>query len=248
MIETNGLLIRVRMLYNALIVAASVVAGVVSGLSFSLLIIAVLVVGSMALTYVEQRQAQLRPESDSLEALIEENVLEDVVTEYGRMHDDAYPPEVRANVMFLRRRNTNPLKDNRQRPDVRSWERTLRLEASCGDYETTAEDELEWKTDEGVVGRAMNESAQEIWAKLDYDDGGRIQEGWNLTDAQTERTSHIESLLCVPIYLPSDEEKSNPIGVLNLDCEADLSESCFGDESIREKMINSANIIGGIVE
>lgn len=248
MIEKGGLLVRARILYNALVVVASIVAGLLTGVIAPLLLIAVLVVGSGVLTYIEQRRSRIQPQGDSLRTLIEENVLDDVVTEYERMHDHDDPPEIRANVMFLRRRNMNPFADDRRRPDIRLWDQTLKLEAAHGDYETTAEDKLEWKTDEGVVGRAMNESAQEIWATLDYDDGGRIQAGWNLTDAQTERTSHIQSLLCVPIYLPSDREKSNPIGVLNIDCEADLSESCFGDKLIREKVINSANIIGGIVE
>lgn len=164
------------------------------------------------------------------------------------MHEDADPPEVRANVMFLRRRNLNVLSDGRRRGDVQPWEKTLEIEATHGDYESTAENQLEWKMNEGVVGRAMNESAQEIWATLDYDDSGRIQEGWNLTDAQVQRTSHIQSLLCVPIYLPGDETKSNPIGVLNVDCESNLSKSRLGDEAIREEVINNANVIGGIVE
>jgi hypothetical protein len=243
----SSTLMKLRMLFDVAVVTVSVVVSFVTGVVVPAVLIAVLVVFGGGLTYLEHTFARLQSESESLTTVIEEDVLSELVQEYEDIHPDSDPPEIRTNVMFLRRRNL-PFSDNDRRDDVWPWQETLRIEATHGDYASTSEDELEWKTDEGVVGRAMNESAQEIWATLDYDDRGRIKKGWNLTERQVAYTSDIKSLLCVPIYLPSDEEKKNPVGVLNVDCKEPLTDSRFGDEEIRQRVIKSANVIGAIVE
>lgn len=187
---------------------------------------------------------RIQPESRALQKVLEENILPQVKDEYYEKHPS--DPDVRINVMILRRRNTNYFRRNR--PDVKPWEKTLRIEAHLGEYEQRREDELEWKRDEGAVWRAMNKKAQEIWAPLDYDDTGRVEAGWAMTKAQARRTDHLKSLLSIPIYLQSDEDKVNPVGVLNLDSEQPLEETKFGDEDIRESIIKHANIIGAIIE
>lgn len=238
-------LLRYRFLFNALVVIASYVAAFVGTLLQSLVIVGVLVVFSLLLAYHEHQYENVQPESKELQAVLEREILPDVIDDYRETHSDPNPPEIRVNVMILRRRNLNLLQ--RIRNDVFPWEKTLNVEATVGDYESRNEGELEWKTNEGVVGRAMNKRAQEIWANLGHGNE-RVQAGWNLTNAQISRTKRLNSLLSIPIYRPMDEGKVRPVGVLNIDSEANLDETEFGNEAVRAKAINHANVVGAILE
>lgn len=241
----GGSILRLRVIFDGFVVIASIIAGIVTGILLPILLIVALVSMAGIVSYIEHKNTRIKPRNEALLAVIEEHVLPKLVEEYESVHPDE-PPAIRANVMLLRRRNVIPFR--RARRDVWPWQRTLRIEASLGDYESRSEDELEWKPNEGAVGRAMNQSAQEMWAPLDYDETDRLKVGWNLTEAQVSRTDHLGSLLCVPIYLASDEEKVEPAGVLNLDSEEPLDVSGFGDENVRRNAIKSANLIGAIIE
>lgn len=238
-------MLRYRFLFNAILVIASYAAAFVGTFLQSMVIVAVLVVFSLLLAYHEHQYENVQPESKELQAVLEREILPDLIEDYRGTHPDANPPEIRTNVMILRRQNLNPFDQNRS--DVHLWEKTLKTEAMIGDYDSTNESKLEWKPNEGVVGRAMNKRAQEIWADLSYGNE-RTQAGWNLTNPQITRTQHLNSLLSIPIYMPGDEEKVKPVGVLNIDSEADLSRTQFGNEDLRAKAINHANIIGAIIE
>lgn len=235
---------RYQALFDLLVVVASYAAGVINKVIYGLSLLAILLVFSVVLSFKQYRESAIQSESKELKKVLEQNILPQVKRDYYQIHPER--PEVRFNIMIYRRRNINPLTKNRG--DVRFWKKTLKIEAALGDYVSTSEDELEWKADEGVVGRAMNKRAQEIWASIEYDDKGRVLAGWNLTEAQAQRTEHIQSLLCVPIYLQSDDEKIEPVGVLNVDSTEPLSNTQFGREEIRENIIQHANIVGAIIE
>jgi hypothetical protein len=238
-------LLRYRFLFNAVVVIASYGAAFVGTVLQSVAIVGTLVAFSLILAYHEHRYENVQPESKELQAVLEREILPDLIDDYREVYPDPNPPAIRVNVMILRRRNLNPLQ--RSRSDVYPGEKTLKAEATVGDYESRNERELEWKTNEGVVGRAMNERAQEIWADLGHGNE-RVQAGWNLTNAQISRTKRLNSLLSIPIYLPGDEEKVKPVGVLNIDSEQNLDVTKFGTEAVRAKAINQANIIGAILE
>lgn len=238
--------LRYRYLVDSAVVIAAYLASFIQQLIYSVAIVVGLVLIVGITTYYEYQETKIQSESEELRVVLEEEMLPEVVEDYNESYPGPDPPDVRTNVMLLRRRNINPL--IRERSGVYPWERTLMIEASCGDYEGTREDELEWKTNEGVVGRAMNERAQEIWADLDYELDERIIAGWNITEEQASRTAHLKPLLSVPIYLPSDSKKINPVGVLNVDSEATPEVSKFDDKEIRDNVIRHANISGAIIE
>lgn len=235
---------RYEAVIDIILVLSSFVAGVVNNLFYAIPTLVGLAVISVLVSYKQYREAKIQGESSSLTAVLEENILPQLKEDYYNIHPDG--PEVRINVMIARRRNLNIL--NQDRGDVRFWEKTLMIEGSLGNYEDTGEVDLEWKTNEGVVGRAMNKRAQEIWADLNFDHTGRLIAGWKIPETHSERTEQIKSLLCVPIYLQSDSEKVEPVGVLSVDCEKELDVAQFDREDVRETVIKYANLIGAIIE
>lgn len=235
---------RYKALFDTVVVVASYAAGIINKLIVAIPVLGGLLAVSVFLSYKQYLESVVQPESKELTTVIEDNILPQLKDDLDRTHAEVF--DFRINVMILRWRNL-PFSD-KNRPDVRFWEKTLKIEASLGDYDETGEDELEWKTDEGAVGRAINERAQEIWAPIEYYDIDRIAAGWNMTEAQARRTQHLNSLLCVPIYLQSDDEKIEPVGVLNIDSEEPLDVTQFACEDIREKAIGCANNIGAIIQ
>jgi hypothetical protein len=105
-------------------------------------------------------------------------------------------------------------------------------------------------TDEGVVGKAIKKEANEVWPdnNLNPTTQSNLQSIWNLTDAQYSRTKHVTSLLSIPIYIPSDETNSQPVGVLSVDSEAPFSETYLNREEAAEELSYYANLIGTIVD
>lgn len=240
-------ILRYRFLFNGALVAASIAAGMFGGqllAGFFLLLVG----ASVVLTWVTYKHNLLQPRSETLRGVLESEVLPRLHQKCNQAHPNEIP-DLRVNVMFLRRRGVNPW---RQDFHILPWQKTLQIEAAYigpTAQEYGPEKELEWTTDQGVVGDAMNEQAQEAWTRPGYADiDPRIH--WNLSQTQYERTNHINSVLSVPIYLPSDEEKSNPVGVVNLDSTAppEVSRMHDDDLDIREEAIYWSNVIGAIVE
>lgn len=230
-----------RVIFRTLIVVAAF-SSQFGGVILNLCIVIGVVLAGVGLSYYEYRETRIQPASDELQTVLEQQVLDRLVEEYDESHSD--PPEIRVNVMLLRRRNWKFWQATRR---VYPWEQTMRIEASCGDYDHSGESSLEWRTHEGVAGAAVNERASEVWTDLDGTEPD-VQAEWKLTDEQYARTSHLNSVLSVPIYLPSDEEKTNPVGVLNLDSTARESATEFDTKHVRETAIYYANVIGAIVE
>lgn len=238
-------ILKYRFLFNFLLVLASVAAGALRTLVVGILVVLLFAV-SMILTWITYRQNQIQPRSESLQTLLEAEILPRLHENCDQMHTDGMSG-LRVNVMLSRWRGINPWRNDFV---VMPWERTLRIEASyVGDSapEYGTEAELEWRTDQGVVGDAMNERAQEVWTPARYPDiDPRVN--WNLSETQYERTSHIGSVLSVPIYLPSDGEKVNPVGVVNLDSVENVEQSRLDDGDVRDEAIYWSNVIGAVVE
>ncbi len=242
--RASGIL-KYRFLFNVLLVLTSVAAGAVGTLWVAVFVVVLLAI-SLVLTWITYKRNQIQPQSESLQTLLESEVLPRLHENCNRAHPDGLP-DLRVNVMLLRWRGINPWRNDFT---VMPWERTLGIEASY--VASTAreygnETELEWRTDQGVVGDAMNQRAQEVWTPARYPDvDPRVN--WDLSDTQYERTAHVESVLSVPIYLPSDEKKVNPVGAVNLDSVEDVERSKLDDEYIRDEAIYWSNVIGAIVE
>lgn len=237
--------LKYQFLFSVLLVVVSVTAGMLQTVVVAVLVF-ILLLTSMSLTWVTYKQNQVQPRSKSLQTLFESDVLPRLHKNCNLAHPDEIP-ELRVNIMLLRWRGINPWRnDFRTLP----WERTLQIEASytastARSYGT--ESKLEWKVNQGVVGAAMNERAQEVWTPPQYANiDPRIH--WNLSENQHERTKRLNSILSVPIYLPSDKEKVNPVGVLNLDSTADVTQTMFDKDRIRDEAIYWSNVIGAIVE
>lgn len=230
-----------RVVFRTLVVVAAF-SSQFGGVILNLFVVLGVILAGVGVSYYEYANTRIQPASDELQAVLEGQVLDRLIADYNELHST--PPEIRANVMLLRRRNWKLWQGTRR---VSPWEQTMQIEASNGDYNSTGESSLEWRRHEGVAGAGINKRANEVWTNLDHDEPDpRAQ--WNLTDRQYDRTSHLNSVLSVPIYLPSDEEKTNPVGVLNLDSQAQESETEFDTERVRETAIYYANVIGAIVE
>lgn len=241
-------LLRYRYFFNFLLVVVSIAVGV-SGNPWVIGGSAILLTsGAFGLTWVTYKHNQIQPRSEELQTLLEAEVL-------PRLHENAnsaHPDEIadlRVNVMLLRWRGIHPLRNDFL---IKPWQRTLKIEA---DYVSESAQEygnergLEWTTNQGVVGDAMNKRAEEVWTQPGYPDVDPCVR-WNLSQLQHELTDHIQSVLSAPIYLPSDETKENPVGVVTLDSTAAPTESRLHDEEldIRDEAIYWSNVIGAIVE
>ena len=235
-------ILQYKFLFDALVIVVAFVTGQLNSPIVALVVIILLVLVSGALTYYEYEERRIQPATDALRTVLEERIFPRFIDEYAQVRPS--PPEVRLNVMLLRRRNWKVWNQSRR---VWPWQRTLKIEASYGDYESQREMGIEWRTHEGVAGAAVNDGANEVWSDLG-DSGVDVQAEWHMTDKQHTRTRQLDSVLSVPIYLPSDETKSNPVGVLNVDSESPLSETGFDEGKIRDKAIYYANLIGAIVE
>lgn len=234
-----------RFLFRAATVIAAIATALFGNLAVAGGAVVMLVFSAAGLTYYEVRELRIQPRSEELVSVLEEDILPRLLEEYDGEFEN--PLEVRANVMFMRRRH---LRFWRAARFVLPWEKTMKIEASVGDYETTRETSLLWKRGEGVVGKAIESKANEMWPNQDLSrhQGTDVQTQWDLTDSQYTRTDQLTSLLCVPIYLPSDVDNEHPIGTLNIDSEAPFADTRLNQEEIAELVSYYANLIGTIVD
>lgn len=159
-------LLRYRFLYNFLLVVVSIAAGATGNPWIIGAAVVILTVGAFALTWVTYQHNQIQPRSEELQTLFEAEILPRLHKNANLAHPDEIP-DLRVNVMLLRWRGIHP-----RRHDflIRPWQRTLEIEAdyiSDSAQEYGNERELEWTTNQGVVGDAMNERAQEVWTQPD---------------------------------------------------------------------------------
>lgn len=235
-------ILRFKFLFRALLVVSAFITGRYGGPIIAVALMLILIAVAAVLSYYEYQETRVQPASDALTTILDERILPRFVNDYSQVYPS--PPEVRVNVMLLRRRNWKVWNQSRR---VWPWEKTMKIEATYGDYQSNREESLEWRTYEGLAGAGVNKRSNEVWSNLEETEQD-LQSVWQLTDDQYSRTKHINSVLSVPIYLPSDSEKNNPAGVLNIDSESPLSETGFDQEDVREVAIYYANLIGAIVE
>lgn len=233
-------ILRYRYLYTIALVIVTALITYVEDFRFQIGSLAIILLIGLALTRVEYQETRVQPATEQFRTLLDEHIFPRINSEYEAAVDDA--PDIRINIMLKRRRHLFTLSKYLEYPP---WRPTLKIEASDGYYSARGEDEVCWKLHQGVAGAAMNTKAQEAWSDLD-EPTNVVQAEWQLTDEQMNRTQHLGSVLSAPIYLPSDTE--NPVGVINFDSRANLDESRFGSDSVRNIAIYWSNIIGAIVE
>jgi hypothetical protein len=140
---------------------------------------------------------------------------------------------VRVNVMMYRRRSYLPFRGRSWNP-LRS---SLQIDFCDGEYGKHYEDQLEWFAGEGVCGHVVSRRTM-IATSLKETQQGE----WGMTPEQYNTTRHLGGLISVPIYADEDENRSEVIGVLNIDTEVDVEQQELQDAA--EELRNYANYIG----
>lgn len=128
---------------------------------------------------------------------------------------------VRASVMLLKKRR-------RWKFGAHNKYLSIDYQSEKSSYNET-ELEVEYEIGQGCPGRAIEKNAPQVQVSPDHEKSW--DSGWGLTDHQDEVTEHLNIMIGAPIYRPSDEEKTNPIGVFVIDSEADIRELIDLDDS-----------------
>lgn len=222
--------------YYAFGVLVSVIAANVQSLWWQSLVVVTGILLAGIVYHFNSTRQQRRIVDEKLEPLLEDLIFPMIVDEYEQLVDDS--PEVRVNVMLLRRRDIFPLGNSRK---LWPWKRSLKVEFASGDYGDFNERDVKWAIDEGVCGTAI-EYNKMIWSDLEEVE---IHE-WNMTRNQLNATQHLGSVVSIPIYVPEDESKDHPVGVLNVDSRASLDETQF-DRDLGKELKRYTNYIGSLV-
>ena len=83
--------------------------------------------------------------------------------------------------------------------------------------------ELTFKENQGVVGSTYATGTESIAVSQDQLSGW--EDGWETTATQDRVTSHLETIIGIPVYRPSDDEREDdPTAVLIVDSENSLAE------------------------
>lgn len=186
--------------------------------------------------YFDSVRQHRRLTDAKLEPLLCDLIFPMIETEYERRVD--HPPEIRVNVMLLRRRDRFPFGNTRK---LWPWQRSLEVDFAHGEYGDSNEDGIKWAIDEGVCGTAI-EYNRMIWSDLE---DVEVHE-WDMTQNQLNATRHLGSVLSIPIHVPEDESKNHPVGVLNIDSPENLQRTQF-DRDLGKELKRYANYIGTLV-
>lgn len=200
------------------------------------MVIAVGIVLASTAYHFDTIRQHRRVADQKLEPLLEDLIFPMIKTDYERLV--ANPPTIRVNVMLLRRRDTLPLGNTRK---LWPWQRSLKVDFADGDYTDYNEMNIKWAVDEGVCGTAI-EYNKMIWSDLE---DVEVHE-WDMTQNQLNATQHLGSVISIPIHVPEDGSKSYPVGVLNIDSQANLDETQF-DRDLGKELKRYANYIGSLV-
>lgn len=119
--------------------------------------------------------------------------------------------------------------------------RSLRITYWLGDY-SAAELEQVYAEDVGCCGSALKANAQ-----TGYDAAIAHETLKGMTATQRVITAHIRSMLSTPVYRPSDQSKSTPIAVLNLDSTSATSETKFDQPAMTELVVKHAGLVGALM-
>lgn len=224
------------MAYYAFGVLVSVIATSIRSLWMQGIVVAVGIVLAGTAYYFDSARQHRRVADEKLEPLLKDLIFPMIKTDYDQLIDDS--PEVRVNVMLLRRRDVFPFGNARK---LWPWQRSLKVEFARGDYTDFSEDDIKWAVDEGVCGTAI-EYNKMIWSDLE---GVEVHE-WDMTQSQLNATQHLGSVISIPIHVPEDESKDHPVGVLNIDSQANLDRTQF-DRDLGKELKRYANYIGSLV-
>lgn len=224
------------MAYYAFGVLVSVIAASIQSFWKQAVVVVIGIALAGATYYFDSARQRRQVTEEKLEPLLEDLIFPMISRDYEQLVDD--PPEIRVNVMLLRRRDAFPLGNARK---LWPWQRSLKVEFARGDYTDFSEDAIKWAVDEGVCGTAI-EYNKMIWSDLEEVE---VHE-WDMTQNQLNATQHLGSVLSIPIHVPEDESKNHPVGVLNIDSQANLNETQF-DQDLGKELKRYANYIGTLV-
>lgn len=214
-----------------------------------------ILVGGLVLSatfyYSEYHRPLIQVKEEQIERFLEDFLFPGLLNDYYELRPNT--PEIRANVMLYKRRDVLFWRESRSLPP---WEKSLSIDFRTEGYgpDVSRENELKWRVGEGVCGGTIEyvlqntdqdskEEFQEAWSDLE---NVHIAQ-WNMTQKQFDATKDLGSVLSVPIYRPDDLERKNPVGILNLDSEANLSETKFHTDDTRQVAIKYAKYIGALV-
>jgi hypothetical protein len=128
------------------------------------------------------------------------------------------------------------------RPKLRPWTRHLKIWHSVGEYH---QDELDMVYPKGLgnCGRAFADNTT-YW----YDREKGHDQFLDVPQFANSVTKNLGSILSVPIYDPEDENRTDPIGVLNVDHAKAVEYSKFDDPEVREFAKRASSLIGVVLE
>lgn len=186
--------------------------------------------------YFDSARQHRRVTDEKLGPLLEDLIFPIIRAEYNQLVDD--PPKIRINVMLLRHRDKTPLGNARK---LWPWHRSLKVDFPQGEDTDFSEEDVKWAVDEGICGTAIEYNTM-IWSDLE---GVEIHE-WDMTQNQLNATQHLGSVISIPIYVPEDESKDHPVGVLNIDSEASVDRTQF-DRDLGKELKGYTNYIGTLI-
>jgi hypothetical protein len=112
---------------------------------------------------------------------------------------------------------------------------------------------LTFKENQGVVGSTYTSGTESIAISQDQLSGW--EDGWETSVTQDRVTNHLETIIGIPIYRPSDDQQEdNPTAVLIIDSEQPLKEiigdpggpldNAFKNTELADELTNHASNIG----
>ncbi|HMB50808.1 MAG TPA: hypothetical protein VKM69_09115 [Natronoarchaeum rubrum] len=155
--------------------------------------------------------------------------LEQLLSKY---RDEIADCKLRANVMVVEKRWNLGLPPTRNR--------YLTFEETYGTY-NEAELEQEYVLGTGCAGTALKNDNPTYYDSQEKDGLSK-----SLSHTQQEITSHVNSILSVPIYPDSDPSR-RPIGVLSIDSPENISETKLDEEPARRLTMKYAGAVGDVV-
>ena len=225
-------------LYYAFGIGVSVIASNIESIEMQIAIIAGGVSLAAFVYFIDSERRIRRLTDDRLEYALNQHVFPSVRQEYRSMQEEDDPPDIRINIMLLRHRDFLPKFNNRWVP---FWKKYMMAEFTDGDYSEFGENRIKWCVDEGVAGTAIEYSTP-----IDSDLDGVDIYNWDMTKNQLESTIHLGSVLSIPICTPEDEDNERPIGVLNVDSQANLEETQLDEESFQKELSSLASYLGAL--
>jgi hypothetical protein len=179
-------------------------------------------------SYATQYQEAVRIKEDTQRTILD-MVLEQLVSKYQAELADC---NLRANVMLVDKRWEFALPPRRTR--------YLVFAETYGTYDG-AELEQEYSSGAGCAGTALQNNNPTY-----YDSQKKDGLSQSLTHTQQAVTSHVNSILSVPIYPGSDPSK-RPIGVLSVDSPENISDTNLDEEQAQRLTMKYAGVIGDVV-